>query len=145
MVTESAPGWNSQTGRLHDMASSLATLNARIARLAIALGSPLDNAAEVAKVISRPAPGVVSTERRAASDRRGSARAGSSVERRTAHQWDELRGLLVLRYQVEAHFVDEVGVVATREILVQVEAHLERVGFKPGADGIDLKHLLQDD
>lgn len=145
MVTESQPDWSSRTGRLHDMASSLAMLNARIARLAIALGVSLENAVEVAQVMSRPPLDGVATERRASSDRRGSSRAGSGLERRTAHQWDELRGLLVLRYRVETLYVDEVGVAATREILVQVEAHLEREGFKPGADGIDLKHLLKDD
>jgi hypothetical protein len=145
MVTEPEPDWDPQNQRLQHMASSMEDLNARIARLAIGLGVSLEDQADVARVMSRPPLTHAPLDRRMTQERRHPTRPGSGMERRIAHKREELRGLLVLRYRVEALYVDEIGVTATREILIQVEAHLQREGFRPGADGIDLKHLLIDD
>ena len=130
--------------RLHHMESSIEALNARIARLAIALGVSLQNNDEVQRVMSRQQTSVVSLERRVTPDQPPASRTGSDADRRMAHKWEELRGLLVLRYSVETRYVDQVGVVATRQILVEAEAHLVREGFKPGADGIDLDSLFKE-
>lgn len=126
------------------MESSIEALNARIARLAIGLGVSLKSDDEVVRVMSRQQVVRVSHERRVGLERRDASRAGSGSERRVAHQWEELRGLLVLRYGVETRYVDEVGVTATRQILVEAEAHLERAGFKPGADGVHLDRLFKE-
>lgn len=129
----------SQTQHLHDMGSSIEALNVRIARLAIGLGVSLRNDAEVTRVMAHRVT-VVTTERRVTPERRSAPRPGP--DRRLAGRYEELRGLLVLRYDVERHCVDEVGVVAVRRIMIEVEARMERDGFEPGADGIDLNRFL---
>lgn len=145
-----------QTQRLHDMESSMEALNARIARLAIGLGVSLNSDHEVIRALSFHQVSLESHERRtpadrrelvrehADADRRELAHVGVSADLRIARKLEELRGLLVLRYGVETRYVDEVGVVATRQILVEAEAHLVREGFKPGADGIDLNRLFKE-
>jgi hypothetical protein len=144
MSTEPPSSVDPQVQRLHNMESSIEALNARIARLAIGLGVSLKSDDEVVRVMSRQQVVLVSGERRVGLERRDASRTGSGSDRRVAHQWEELRGLLVLRYGVEARYVDEVGVTATRQILVEAEAHLERVGFKPGADGVHLDRLFKE-
>ncbi|MEO8117875.1 MAG: hypothetical protein ABI606_00960 [Rhodoferax sp.] len=144
MPTDPLPESDPQNQRLHHMESSFEALNARIARLAIGLGVSLKSDDEVARVMSRHQVVRVSQERRVTLARREASRTDSSSERRVAHLWEELRGLLVLRYGVETRYVDEVGVSATRQILVEAEAHLTRAGFKPGADGINLDRLFNE-
>jgi hypothetical protein len=145
MPTELRPEQAPLAQRLLDMESSIEALNVRIARLAIGLGVSLQNEGEIARVMSQQHPAAaVTTERRDSPERRGAARTGSGPDRRMAQKMEELRGLLVLRYGVEARYVDEVGVAATRQILTEAEAHLVRDGFKPGADGIDLDRLFKE-
>ncbi len=126
------------------MESSIEALNARIARLAIGLGVSLKSDAEVARVMNQRPEAAVTNERRGIPERRDTLRTGGGTDRRVAHKREELRGLLVLRYDVETRYVDEVGVIATRRILVEAEAHMVRAGFRPGADGMDLERLLKD-
>lgn len=144
MPTDPLPEKSPQAQRLQHMESSIEALNARIARLAIGLGVSLKNNDDVMRVMSRhPAP-TVSVERRVAPDSPPVSHAGSNTDRRMAQKWEELRGLLVLRYGVETSYVDQVGVASTRQILIEAEAHLVRDGFQPGADGIDLKRLFDE-
>lgn len=142
MPTDFLPEDDSQAQRLPHMESSIEALNVRIARLAIGLGVSLTNDADVAQVLRRQPALPVSLERRLAKDTPPASRTGSGTDRRRAHQWEELRGLLVLRYGVETRFVDLVGVVTARQLLVDAEAHMVRDGFRPGADGIDLARLF---
>ena len=97
------------------------TLNKRIARLAIALGLELDTDVglrEALEPVDPPSP--------------------------HAHAFqEELRGLLTLRYQMEKQLVDEVGSEAMHRMVLEVEQHMERMGFKPGVDGIH-EHQLFD-
>lgn len=144
MPTESPSEEDPQAQRLHHMESSFEELNARIARLAIGLGVSLKSEDEMVRVMCQHPVSVVTQERRVTLDRRELSRTGSDTDRRIAHKWEELRGLLVLRYGVETRYVDEVGVVATRQILVEAEAHMVRVGFQPGADGINLDRLFNE-
>ncbi len=141
MPTDLSPEAVRQTQRLHQMTSSIEALNARIARLAIGLGVSLQNNDEVVRVLSRPAASTVPHERRTAIDPDGESRIGGAPDRRTAHKWEELRGLLVLRYSVQTRYVEEVGLVATHQILIEAEAQLIRRGFNAGDDGIDLDRL----
>ena len=131
-----------QVLRLQQMELSIEGLNARIARLAIGLGVSLGSDDEVARVMSRHMVTHAASERRDVSNRREFTRTGSDADRRVDHQWEELRGLLVLRYGLETRYVDQVGVAATQQIMIEAEAHMERDGFKPGADGIDLDRLF---
>ncbi|MFN5776742.1 MAG: hypothetical protein ACK45K_10850, partial [Burkholderiaceae bacterium] len=48
----------------------------------------------------------------------------------------ELRGLLVLRYELERHLVEDMGVHLSRRILEDAELHMTLAGFQPGIDGL---------
>jgi hypothetical protein len=130
---------------LQSMESSIEALNARIARLAIGLGVSLENEAELAQLMRQNHP-----DSSVAHERRGNAghvdifHLEANPDRRVAHKREELRGLLVLRYGMQTRYVDEVGIDATRQIMEEAEAHLERDGFKPGADGIHLDRLFKE-
>jgi hypothetical protein len=54
---------------------------------------------------------------------------------------EELRGLLVLRYGVTTRFTQKLGAEVTRDLFICAEEKLLREGFRPGADGIDLRAL----
>ena len=124
------------------MELSIEEINVRIARLAIALGVSLKSNDEVTHLMSRSYVVAAPCERRAVSERRLAPRDGAGPDRRLAHQREELRGLLVLRYELVKHYLDEVGLAATHEIMGEAEDHLLRRGFKPGADGVDMGRLF---
>ena len=131
MQTDHTLGDYPQAQRLHRMESSIEALNARIARLAIALDVSLKNDDDVARVMNRHLVPAAPHENQVTPDHH------------VAYKWEELRGLLVLRYGVETRYVDQVGISATRQILIEAEEHLVREGFNPGDDGIDLDRLLK--
>jgi len=128
--------------RRHQMEAAMATLNMRIARLAIALGVSLDNEGEVASLMGEEHDTTVLHERRVSAEHPDSAHAHIGPECRVAHQRQELRGLLVMRYEVEKRYVDDAGITVTHQIMIEAEQQLERKGFKPGVDGIDLDRLF---
>ena len=112
--------------------STCKDLNVRIARLAVALGLSLDSAADVERVLHhQPAP------------LHGSAggRPADAAERRREHWWIELRGLLLMRNEIEKRFVEEAGPAMAKDLMTGIEQQMERQGFKPGADGVDLGRL----
>ena len=120
--------------RLQRMRSLVEDINMRVIRLAIALDVQLQSEADVKRVLARRTVAVsVETDRRTNSDSEKS------------RQWEELRALLVLRYELETRYVDQVGVGATRQILIDAEEHLVDKGFKFGDDGIgiDLNSLFK--
>lgn len=125
MVTDPPFGIDAEAEHVQRMVSSMESLNARIARLAIGLDVSLASHGEVALLMSRHQVPVMSDQHPAAPDLP------------LARQREELRGLLVLRYGVEASYVEQVGVTATRQILVEAEQHLLLKGFHLGDDGID--------
>lgn len=99
--------------------ASFEALNERIARLSISLGIALDEDRQIHELLCMSEP----------------------LHRHDPHHvrsWTELRGLLVLRYSMEKNFAEKVGAETLRQILLDAESHLERSGFKPGADGIRL-------
>ena len=120
------------------MSASLEALNARIARLAMALDLSLDSQAVQDALMAEPSKPVVERRQSGAG---GGVLQGSS-ERRVAHKRNELRGLLALRHHLEAICVNENGLALTRQVLIDAQAHLVRQGFKPGADGLDLDELF---
>lgn len=103
------------------LSASIERLNARIARLATALDVSLDKDSEVERVLQRDtsAPG----------------------DARQYRMREELRGLLVLRYGVTTRFTQKLGAEVTRDLFIYAEEKLLREGFRPGADGIDLRAL----
>ena len=142
MPIEPTPQELAQAHRLEAIESSFEALNARIARLAIALGVSLETDQAITTLMSEHPLQAATPERRLVVDRRGASRTSPGPDRRLALKREELRGLLVLRYSVETSYVAQHGVVTTRQILVESEAHLVRDGFKPGADGPHAGRLL---
>jgi hypothetical protein len=119
--------------------SSLRELNVRVIRLAIALGVSLDSEPAVQRVLQRAAAAAsVPLERRTGTERRTGSRAARGPDRRVGHLFDELRGLLVLRYGLHKRCLDELGIDATRRIVSTVRAELAREGFRPELAGIEL-------
>jgi hypothetical protein len=143
MPTDPLAPDEAEIDRLRQMEASIESLNARIARLAIALGVSLANDNDVAELMSEHHTPPVLHERRATSEPPEAAHARTSPERRVAHQREELRGLLVMRYGIEKRYVEDTGVTVTRQIMDEAEQRLERRGFKPGVDGIDLERLFR--
>lgn len=117
---------------------SLEALSARIARLAIGLNIPLDDERAVQELMEKPQVPVVETERRAPAAGDKAQHVSPSLDRRRAHLREQLRGLLVMRYHLEASMVADKGLPLTREIIAQAEEHLVQRGFKPGVDGLGL-------
>ncbi len=118
--------------RARRIKNSLADLNARIARLSLLLQLPLDTDAQVQLIVKRAHP----LFRLHADQQTGTS---TGVQHRQVNALEELRGLLVLRCKVMASLLDKLGLELTVQIANQAEDHLDRLGFKPGADGF---HLL---
>ena len=103
------------------LSESVERLNARIARLATALDVSLAKDSDIEHALQCD------------------ARQDGGQRERRMHA--ELRGLLVLRYGVTTRYSREIGADVTRDLLIYAEEKLQREGFRPGADGIDLRAL----
>ncbi|MBP7352087.1 MAG: hypothetical protein KA964_03615 [Comamonas sp.] len=103
------------------LSASIERLNARIARLATALDVSLDKDSEVERVLQRDT--------------------NAPSDARQHRMREELRGLLVLRYRVTTRYTQKLGAEVTRDLFICAEEKLLREGFRPGADGIDLRAL----
>lgn len=141
MQTDPVRAADPWASRLRQMASSMAALNTRIARLASDLGASLKTDHALVQVLGSHDLAPLPRERRNMADSGEPARIAIDPTHRTTHKWHELRGLLVLRYSMEARYVDEVGVSAARQIMIEAEERLVRSGFNPGDDGVDFERM----
>lgn len=57
------------------------------------------------------------------------------------HRLEELRGLLVLRYDLVRHHCASLGFAATRTLIEYAAQQLESSGFNPLLSGADVQHL----
>jgi hypothetical protein len=112
--------------------SSLTDINARIARLAHTLNASLATEEDIAKILNRDNPYLEPHAAQIASN------SFDQHEHRLVHQWEELRGLLVLRGDMMARSIQDLGLDATLKMTFHMEKHLIREGFEPGADGFDM-------
>ena len=108
---------------LFHLVDELAGLGARIALLARQLHLPLQTRAEVERALA--------------------GQEGEHVHRREAFMREELRGLLVLRYELVTRIANEAGAQAARDILLSAQDRLRREGFGPHAPGMDLHPLFE--
>ena len=127
-------GERPDTDLVHRLEAELRTLQGRIQQLALALHAPLQTEADVDRILQRPPTPPVAVERR----REGGAHNYRGPERRTAHLWDELRALLVLRYQLCSRLAAAVGAPAVRDLLAAADAQLRREGFSSTPAGMAL-------
>ena len=140
MTTEhpSSPATASFPTDLHpQIEATYKELNMRIVRLALALGLSLDTDADMARVMNHHTAASAVPH-----DPAASSNFGFSNERRTEQNWTELRGLIVLRDELHKRSVEAIGLVATSDILVDIEERMMQQGFKPGAYGLDLQSFL---
>ena len=103
-------------------------LNARIARLASHLGFALPTEDSVEQALH-----TISHQIRAA-----------QAPAHELHLWQEFRGLLVLRYQLESRSVAAIGAPQLKAVLQTAEQELARHGIAPDQDGLHLDQLFDD-
>lgn len=121
----------------------LADLNARIARLAIALHVPLQSDDDVVAAMQSLNDCAQDPVLQAVAEDYSPEHIGEhGAQRRLSGLRAELRGLLVMRYGVEQRCVEQLGVQATHQIMADAEAQLQREGFRPGADGVNLDRIF---
>ncbi len=113
--------------------NTLVEVNTRIARLAMSLNAPLATEADIQSILNREAPFLQPHAREQISNNPFNHEPG-----RLIHQWEELRGMLVLRGELMSQSIKDLGLEVTREINSGIKAELQRDGFKPGADGFDI-------
>jgi hypothetical protein len=106
--------------------STVTDLTMRIARLAIPLGLRLDQEQDVQRVLHHTQAPTNPDE------------LAHAVLHLRARAWTELRGLLVLRYELERHLIEDMGVHLSRRILEDAQLQLSVAGFQPGIDGLHL-------
>lgn len=116
---------------------ALVELNARIARLGPALGIPLDEETNIQAVLHKQHGQL------AAYFPEGLHAQDNANSHHRAHALEELRGLLVLRYTLVEHTIEDEGLSVARHIALEAEIDTERKGFKPGMDGFDLLPSLE--
>ncbi|MDR0214880.1 MAG: hypothetical protein LBJ15_12835 [Comamonas sp.] len=121
MQTEDKTTELALSARVERLSESIERLNARIARLATALDVSLEKESDIERALQCD----------------GAVAAGGRQRR----MQEELRGLLVLRYGVTMRYTQKLGAEVTRDLLIYAEEKLQREGFRPGADGIDLRAL----
>lgn len=115
-----------------DLAGSLEELNTRIARLSLFLEADIVSDDALDQIFERRIPQLQHPAFAAGPN------SMQSLERRQHNDWEELRGLLILRCEIMTNYIDEFGLETTRELAETAEAALEAHGFKPGADGLRL-------
>ena len=113
--------------------SHLFALNERIARLSIALRVPLERNEDVLVALLDIKGGGGGASQGAAAD---------SAQRREHRLRAELRGLLVLRYGLAQRCVTQLGAQMTHQLMAETEVQMQREGFAPGVDGVQLDRLF---
>jgi hypothetical protein len=107
------------------LVAQLEEMGARISRLAQLLKIPLETSDQLDRALHHTTDGPALT------GRQGQMRA-------------ELRGLLVLRYEVVTRLAGDVGSQATRDILLCAQDRLLCEGFAPQAPGMRLELLFDE-
>ena len=113
--------------------NTLVEVNTRIARLAMSLNAPMVTEANILSILNRESPFLQPHAREQVRND-----PFNHEESRRIHQWEELRGMLVLRGELMTQSIKDLGLEVTLEINSGIKAELERDGFKPGADGFDM-------
>ena len=124
-----APGPNPMplsTESLLRLEQDFEALNQRIARLATHLGYTLPNEDSVEAALHQVSQQI----------QNGQAPAHA------LHLWQEFRGLLVLRYQMETRSVEALGAPQLQAVLQTAQDHLRQRGIAPDQDGVHLDELF---
>lgn len=110
-----------EDGHLRHLRDLLVQLDIHIARLGLLLDLPLHTEEGLSQALQGEAP--------------------ANTHAHQGHLPAQLRGLLVLRYDLMVRCTEDVGPDVTRELLLDAEQTLRAHGFHDGADGIPMSRL----
>ena len=118
------------------MENALADVSARIARLAMSLNAPVATLSDFESILNKEVPMLAQPAHTLTDSFPGDERP------RLAHEWEELRGLLLLRCDMVSQLVKSHDLHTATTVLAEIEAKLESEGFQPGAQGFNLLAYL---
>lgn len=118
------------------MENTLADVSARIARLAMSLNAPVATLSGFESILNKEVPLLAQPAHARSTSFPGDDRP------RLAHEWAELRGLLLLRCDMVSQLVKSHDLHTATTVLAEIEAKLESEGFQPGAQGFNLLAYL---
>ncbi len=118
------------------MENALADVSARIARLAMSLNAPVATLSDFESILNKEVPLLAQPPHTLTDSFMGDGHA------RLAHEWTELRGLLLLRCDMVSQLVKSHDLHTATTVLAEIEAQLESEGFQPGAQGFNLLAYL---
>ena len=126
MLTEPSNEQEAVAVQVHRMADQLEAMGARISLLARGLKLSLQTPSEIQAVL------------------RCDEACARGLNTRENRMMEELRGLLVLRYDVIAQLAgnQQVGAPAARDLLLYANDRLQAKGFDAGDPGINLRPLF---
>jgi len=116
--------------------NSLADISARIARLAMAIDAPVATLNDIEAIMNKEVPLLAHHAYQA------TATLGGSDQGRLTHQWEELRGLLLLRCDLVSQLIKSHDLHTATTVLTDIEAQLEREGFQHRALAFNLVRYL---
>lgn len=118
------------------MENALADVSARIARLAMSLDAPVATLTDFESILNKEVPMLAQPAHTLSDSFPGDERP------RLVREWEELRGLLLLRCDMVSQLVKSHDLHTATTVLAEIEAKLESEGFQPGAQGFNLLAYL---
>ena len=116
--------------------NTLADVSARIARLALSLNAPVATLSDFEDILNKTVPMLAQPAHTLAEAFPGDGHP------RLVREWEELRGLLLLRCDMVSQLVKSHDLHTATTVLAEIEAKLESEGFQPGAQGFNLLAYL---
>ena len=116
--------------------NKLADISSRIARLAMALDAPIATLNDIESILNKETPMLAQPAFHRDQTFLGTGNA------RLAHEWEELRGLLLLRCDIVTQLIKTHDLHTATTVLNEIEAQLEHEGFQHGDLGFNLLTYL---
>lgn len=122
------------------MENALTNVSMRIARLALSLDAPVATLTDFESILNKEVPLLAQPAHTLSDSFPGDNR------QRLVRDWEELRGLMLLRCDMVRHLVKSHDLHTATTVLADIESKLTSEGFQPGAQGFDLlAYLTQTD
>ncbi len=118
--------------------NALADVSARIARLAMSLDAPVATLSDFESILNKEVPMLAQPARTLTGSFPGDG------HQRVAREWEELRGLLLLRCDMVRQLVKSHDLHTATTVLAEIETQLTSEGFEPGAQGFNLLAYLSE-
>ena len=118
------------------MENALADVSTRIARLAMSLDAPIATLSDFESILNKEMPLLAQPAHTPGGDFPGDTRP------RLAREWQELRGLLLLRCDMVSQLVKSHDLHTATTVLAEIESKLASEGFQPGAQAFNLLAYL---